>query len=94
MPIVKSSEELGTNVEVLPGMRASMDGAVSDKMSFNDWLGTKSDAQQDDILGAGRAQLFRDGKITMRDLLDQSGRPLSFEDLQDKHGARRATNRA
>jgi hypothetical protein len=82
VPIVKSSEELGTNIEVLPGMRASMDGAVSDKMSFNDWLATKSEAQQDNILGAGRAQLFRDGKITMRDLVNQDGRPLTLEQLR------------
>ena len=81
-PIVKSSEELGTNVEIAPGKRASMDGAVGDKVSFGDWLETKSKAQQDNILGEGRADLWREGKITLRDLVDQSGRPLTLDELK------------
>lgn len=82
VPIIKSSEELGTDVEVLEGARASMDGEVSEKMSFGDWLETKSPEQQDAILGKGRAQLWRDDKITLRDLLNQDGRPLTLEELK------------
>ena len=82
VPIVKSSEELGTDVQVDEGARASMDGEVADKTTFSDWLEGKSKAQQDDILGAGRADLWRDGKITLRELLDQSGRPLTLEQLE------------
>ena len=84
VPIIKSSEELGTDVEVLEGARASMDGEVSEKMSFGDWLETKTEEQQDAILGAGKAQLWRDDKITLRDLLDQSGRPLTLEQLEER----------
>jgi SPP1 gp7 family putative phage head morphogenesis protein len=83
VPIVKSSEELGTDVEVDEGARASMDGEVADSTSFADWLGTKTEDQQDAILGAGKAELWRDGKITLRDLLDQSGRPLTLEQLRE-----------
>lgn len=81
VPILKSSDELGTDVEIDPGARASMDGEVADTTTFADWLGTKTEEQQDAILGAGKADLWRDGKITLRDLLDQSGRPLTLEEL-------------
>lgn len=81
-PIIKSSAELGTDVEISEGTRASMDGQVSEKTSFGDWLETKSPEQQDAILGKGKAQLWRDGKITLRELLDQNGRPLTLEQLQ------------
>jgi SPP1 gp7 family putative phage head morphogenesis protein len=84
VPVIKSSDELGVDVEVLPGTRASMDGQVSDKMTFGNWLETKTPEQQDAILGKGKAQLWRDGKITLRDLLDQSGRPLTLEQLKER----------
>lgn len=81
VPVLKSSEELGTDVEVDEGARASMDGEVADKTTFADWLEMKTEEQQDAILGEGRAQLWRDGKITLRDLLDQDGRPLTLDEL-------------
>jgi SPP1 gp7 family putative phage head morphogenesis protein len=84
VPVIKSSDELGVDVEVSPGTRASMDGQVSDKMTFGDWLETKTPEQQDAILGKGKAQLWRDDKITLRDLLDQSGRPLTLEQLKER----------
>ena len=84
VPILKSSDELGTDVEIDPGARASMDGEVADTTTFADWLGTKTEEQQDAILGAGKADLWRDGRITLRDLLDQSGRPLTLEQLQER----------
>lgn len=84
VPILFSSEELGTGVEIAPGKRASMDGAVSDKMTFGDWLETRSAEQQDEILGEGRADLWREGKITLRDLLDQSGRPLTLGQIRSR----------
>lgn len=64
--------------------RASMDGQVSANMNFEDWLGTKSKSFQDETLGPGRAELWREDKITMTEMLDQRGRPLSLEDLKKK----------
>jgi hypothetical protein len=63
------------------GTRASTDGQVSAKLDFEDWLSRRSEAQQDAQLGKGRAQMFRDKKITLQDLLDGSGRPLKLKDL-------------
>lgn len=62
--------------------KASMDGQVAKDLSFDDWLKTKSPEFQDSMLGKGRGKLFRDGKITMTDLIDQRGRPLTIEQLE------------
>jgi len=62
--------------------RASMDGQVPGDITFDKWLGGKAPAFQDELLGKGRGKLFRDGKITLTDLIDQSGRPLTIEELE------------
>ena len=87
--ITKSWEEMGSKIPVDkmdPGTRASMDGQVAAETNYEQWLASRSATQQDKILGAGKAQLWRDGKITVRDLLDQSGRPMTLDQLQQKHG--------
>lgn len=87
VPITKTWRDLGIDAdEVDPGTRASADGQVAEDTSFGDWFEGKSEAQQDDILGAGKAQLWRDGKISQTDLVDQSGRPMTTEELERKHG--------
>jgi len=62
--------------------RASMDGQVPADITFDKWLGGKAPAFQDELLGKGRGKLFRDGKITLTDLIDQSGRPLTIDELE------------
>lgn len=85
IPILKSWQELGIDeAEVPETTRASMDGQVPAAQTFEDWLGKQSQARQDTVLGAGKADLWRDGKITFRDLLDQNGRPLTTEELRAK----------
>jgi hypothetical protein len=62
-----------------------MNGQVAGNLSFEDWLADKSAAFQDKVLGPGRAQLWRDGKLTLRDLLNQQGRQMSLEELRAKY---------
>jgi SPP1 gp7 family putative phage head morphogenesis protein len=87
VPVTKSWDELGVDAkEDLPeGKRAALDGQVSGDTKFDDWLGRRSKKEQDRILGTGRAELWRDGKITLTDLLDQRGRPLTLEKLQERY---------
>lgn len=61
--------------------RASADGQVSDKRSYEDWLNSKSAEEQDKALGKGKADLWRRGVITFSDMLDQSARPLTLKEL-------------
>ena len=65
--------------------RASAEGPVKASMTFETYLKGKSESFQDDVLGKGKAQLYRDKKITLRQLLDQSGNPLTLSELRSKY---------
>jgi hypothetical protein len=69
----------------IPGQRVSELGLVDRNITFDEFLSKKTTEQQNEMLGVGRAQLWRDGKITLRDLLDQKGRPLTLEQLIKKY---------
>ena len=89
VPVLKTWKELGINMDELPdGTRASMEGQVNDK-TFADWLKRKTETDTtfaDKTLGKGRAELFRDGKITM-DQMISGGQPLTLAELKAKYGA-------
>lgn len=72
------------NITEIPGRRASQDGPVPASRSFEEWLRTKSIAEQNEILGAGRARLWREQKLTLTQLLDFKGDPLSLADLAER----------
>lgn len=62
-------------VHVIGGqMRVDQDGQA--------WLSRLDAEAQNDVLGPGRAELFRDGKIQVGDLIDQSNRPLTLAELR------------
>ncbi len=85
MPILKSWRDLGVDEDEIPATtRASMDGQVAAKQSFEQWLKKQPTSRQDTVLGATAADLWRRDKINFRDLLDQSGRPLTTEQLRAK----------
>jgi hypothetical protein len=89
VPVTKSWEELAG--KKIPGLkdvphsvRASMDGQVPDTLTYNDWLKTKSEDQQKEVLGPARWKLWKDGKATMMDMVDQSGNALTLDELDAK----------
>ena len=87
VPITKTWREMGINADEMDaGTRASMNGQVASATDYQSWFKSRTQAQQDDILGKGKAQLWRNGKITMQDLLNQAGRPMTLSQLQAKHG--------
>lgn len=91
IPILKSWRDIGIDADDVPDTtRASMDGQVAAQTTFESWLKKQSAARQDTVLGNGKASLWRQGKITFRDLLDQNGRPLTTEQLRAKYAARQA----
>ncbi|MDP0309861.1 minor capsid protein [Glaesserella parasuis] len=84
--VTKSWKELGIDAEEMPSStRASQDGPVSEQINYENWLKSKSPGQQDQVLGKGKAGLWRRGVITFADMLDQSGRPLTLKDLYLTH---------
>jgi len=97
VPILKSWEELGAKKkfkEIPEGTRASMDGQVSAKEGYEDWLirqgKEKGEKFQKDILGKGKWELWKAGKVGFTDLVDQTGNPVSLEVLREKLGIEKA----
>lgn len=88
--VLKSWDELGSSKkvrEIDPGTRASMDGQVARDLTYEEWLKIKDAAEPGfarEKLGPGRYDLWKKGKLTLRDLVDQSGNELTLEQLLDK----------
>ena len=87
VPILKTFKQLGLDVgEIKPATRASDEGQISAATTFNAFLSRKSFEYQNEVLGVGRADLWRAGKITLRDLVSGDGRPLTLAELRRKAG--------
>lgn len=85
IPITKTFREMGLDIDEPKGTtRASSDGQININTSFEDFLKRKGKAYQEDVLGVGRAELWRQKKITLRDLVNGEGRPLTLEQLRAK----------
>lgn len=85
IPITKTFEELGLKSVKEPtnlGQRASELGPVDVDTTFEGFLKRRGKAYQEEVLGEGRADLWRKGKITLRDLVGANGRPISLSELQ------------
>lgn len=68
------------------GTRSSAEGQIDKDTTFDAFLSRRTVAQQDEQLGTGRAKLWREGKITLRQLVDNSGNPLTMAQLEKKYG--------
>lgn len=91
--MVSAWEALGlSKSDIDPGTRASMDGQIPAKTTYQDWLRGKPAALQDDILGPTKAALFRDGGLTLDRFVDRAGNELTLDQLRDKYAD--AFNRA
>ncbi|ATI19207.1 putative head morphogenesis domain protein [Vibrio phage vB_VpaS_KF4] len=86
MPILKSWQDLPDKVRTsLPGsMQASMDGLVSADQTYEDMLKRRTDAEVKKKLGPGRFELWKQGKLTLRDLTDQDDRPLTLKEYRER----------
>jgi hypothetical protein len=74
----------GTRRKIPEATQASMDGQVPADMDYESWLRQKGDAFAKSVMGEGKFMLWKAGKITQTDLLDQSGNPLTLEELRAK----------
>ena len=89
VPVLKSWEELGSKrkfSEVPESTRSSMDGQVSSKISYEDWLKTKGEEFQKEVLGPGKFELWKAKKIGFKDLTNAMGNPLNVAQLKLKYG--------
>lgn len=79
-----NSKRLGNKLEQVPfNTRASMGGPVSGVLNYNDWLLTQPKEIQVEALGLGRWKLWSEGKVSLSDMVNQTGRPLTIQKLQE-----------
>jgi SPP1 gp7 family putative phage head morphogenesis protein len=86
-PVVKSWAELGAKgkfKEVPDSTRASMDGQVSEKVSYEKWLKGKPKKVQEEALGVKKRKMWLKGELGFSDLVNQSGNPLTLTQLEKK----------
>jgi len=82
LPIIKSWKELGINLKEAPeGTRASMDGQVPASTTYGGWLRGQSIETQNEVLGVGKAQIFRRGEVPINRFIDARNRPLTLGQL-------------
>ena len=87
LPILKSYAELGApDIQEPPkGTRASDLGQVDADLTFSGFLKRHSAEYQNELLGPGRAAMWRKGTITLQDLLNFQGNPLTLKQLSAKY---------
>lgn len=91
VPVLKSFQELSEEatgvrrkIKALPkSTQASMDGQVADHLTYEQWLRQQSKEVQVSVLGEGRWKLWQQRKISLRDLIDQRGNPLTLQELRN-----------
>lgn len=54
---------------------------------FKEFFDRLSDKEQANVFGVGRSALFREGRISQKDLLATNGAPLTLKQLVNNHGA-------
>lgn len=66
------------------GQRASMKGFVDASTTYEDWLKDQPADFQAEVLGVGKAKLFRAGKISLRDLVKDDDTIVTLAELQKR----------
>lgn len=97
VPITKSWEQLaeegGASKEVVKALKgvgeakftqSSMDGQVAGDLTYEGWLKTKPASFQREVLGDGRYELWKKDKLSLSEMVDQSGNELTLEELRAK----------
>lgn len=62
-------------------------GQIDAKTSYDSFMSGQPDWFQNDSLGVKRAQLFRDGKLSLSKFTDMAGEPLTLSELKIKYPA-------
>lgn len=91
VPILKTGKELGLNIPNLPpATRASANGLVPAKLTYNKWLRQQANRGRTKVvqeaLGKTRADLFIKGKLDVSDFV-ASNKTLTLAQLRKKEGA-------
>lgn len=83
--VVKSFKEMGIedDKEIPEATRSSLDGAVPQSTTMEQWLKSKDKAFVEKTLGKGRADLFLKGKISLSDLVKKNSEVRTIKELKE-----------
>jgi SPP1 gp7 family putative phage head morphogenesis protein len=84
VPVLKSWKHLGVD-DVGPEFRESADGKVPAKTTYGEWLKRQPTEVQNEVLGVGKAQLFRQG-TPIDKFVDNKFRPLTLAQVRQLEG--------
>lgn len=85
IPVIRAYSDLSGVGDAAKGSN----GSFPTKHRYESWLETLSAAQARGVLGAGRYELWKDGKLNFSELVDQSGRRLTLDQLREAAERRR-----
>lgn len=87
VPVLKEFSELGIKMKgkIPPVKQASMDGLIVRPKTFDSFLKDQGIKYQEEVLGVGRAKLWREGKLTLDQFVNDKGELLSLKDLERKY---------
>lgn len=87
VPVLKSWKELGINLkEAPPNTRSALNGQVPEGTTYPKWFKEQPAAFQREVLGPGRYDLYRSGRITLDRFVDKTGRTLNLQELRRLEG--------
>jgi len=66
--------------------RATKDGPISARTTYNSWLKRQPKEFQNEVLGPERAELFRGGEVSLDAFVDEAGRTLTLAELRAREG--------
>lgn len=93
VPVVKAAAQLmrarGQRLErqireLETGKRRALDGGVATDLTFNDWLRIQPETKQRAILGTGRFDLWKRGRLRLDQMISQDHRILTLDQLKAK----------
>lgn len=68
--------------KIVAEKKFQLDGSPAPRQSMTEFLRKQTKLFQDELLGPQKAQMWREGKISLTDLIDQTHRPLTAAELQ------------
>lgn len=86
VPVVKKEFSIIGSVEGLERPARGAEGrelGISANTTYNDWLRTQPASFQDDILGQGKGQIFRDGGLKIDRFVNDDRQPLTLKELKN-----------
>jgi len=86
IPVMPSLRDMGVDLDIPEGWRASKDGPVPANLTYNDWLRRQDAEFQDSVLGPARGKLFRQGGYTLDRFVDDLGHRYTLAQLREMDG--------